>query len=600
MMKNNLKNKKITQKNNRGITLIALVITIIVLLILAGISISMLSGDNSILKRAGEAKENTDSSGLKEQVQMSTLAALSNGNGQIKDEDLRAEIKKSISGVTDNDITGNEKNGWQVKVNNKAFAISNTGDVNEAYWEEVKDENGNVIEIKRIDGTVTGLKIGDTIGYNSLDGATTTEIQSSQSVNGYEDQTIKLSDYNGTWRLLGVENGKLNLISSVIAGVPKAEGDSTSNGVYTNSYFKLKGRTGYSNAESELNRICGFYGKGKYAEGARSINVDDINKITGYDPEHTGVNVNKAENILKQAFSENYCYQIKADTRQYKVIVVSNDQFRRNASNLDTLYFKGTGEELLPFKTIANVDEVLGPSSVNHVNNFNSVSIFFDLKPDYPIGSAENYIIEKAKEILPEGVNGGFEGEAKTFAETFKSLTILLVVAVFVMYVILGILYESYIHPLTVLSALPVAMVGGLLTLMVFKMELSLYAFIGLFMLLGIVKKNGILMIDFAIARQKEGMAKEKAVHTACLERFRPIMMTTLAALVGNIPLAVGWGADGSSRRPLGMAIVGGLVISQIITLFILPVIYLYFEDFQENILDKIPFFSRNIKNDIS
>ena len=313
-----------------------------------------------------------------------------------------------------------------------------------------------------------------------------------------------------------------------------------------------------------------------------------------------GVNVNKAENILKQAFSENYCYQIKADTRQYKVIVVSNDQFRRNASNLDTLYFKGTGEELLPFKTIANVDEVLGPSSVNHVNNFNSVSIFFDLKPDYPIGSAENYIIEKAKEILPEGVNGGFEGEAKTFAETFKSLTILLVVAVFVMYVILGILYESYIHPLTVLSALPVAMVGGLLTLMVFKMELSLYAFIGLFMLLGIVKKNGILMIDFAIARQKEGMAKEKAVHTACLERFRPIMMTTLAALVGNIPLAVGWGADGSSRRPLGMAIVGGLVISQIITLFILPVIYLYFEDFQENILDKIPFFSRNIKNDIS
>lgn len=312
MMKNNLKNKKITQKNNRGITLIALVITIIVLLILAGISISMLSGDNSILKRAGEAKENTDSSGLKEQVQMSTLAALSNGNGQIKDEDLRAEIKKSISGVTDNDITGNEKNGWQVKVNNKAFAISNTGDVNEAYWEEVKDENGNVIEIKRIDGTVTGLKIGDTIGYNSLDGATTTEIQSSQSVNGYEDQTIKLSDYNGTWRLLGVENGKLNLISSVIAGVPKAEGDSTSNGVYTNSYFKLKGRTGYSNAESELNRICGFYGKGKYAEGARSINVDDINKITGYDPEHTGVNVNKAtsEQIAAgKVYGENQLYQ---------------------------------------------------------------------------------------------------------------------------------------------------------------------------------------------------------------------------------------------------------------------------------------------------
>ena len=176
----------------------------------------------------------------------------------------------------------------------------------------------------------------------------------------------------------------------------------------------------------------------------------------------------------------------------------------------------------------------------------------------------------------------------------------MLVVAIFVMYIILGILYESYIHPLTVLSSLPVAMVGGLLTLMAFRMELSLYGFVGLFMLLGIVKKNGILMIDFAIARQKEGMSKEKAVHTACLERFRPIMMTTLAALMGNVPLAIGWGADASSRRPLGMAIVGGLIVSQIITLFILPVIYLYFEDFQEKVLDKIPFFARNVDDNVA
>ena len=291
-MNRNLKKKEFV-KRRKGITLIALVITIIVLLILAGISISMLAGDNSILNRAGQAREKNGTTGTKEQIQIATMSALSNGNGQIKDDDLRAEIKKNISGVTDNDITGNERNGWQVKKDNKAFAISNTGNVNEAFWEEVKDENENVIEIKRVDGTVTGLKIGDTVGYKMLDGATTTEIQSSQSVNGYEDQTIKLSDYKGTWRLLGVENGKLNLISSVIAGVPKKEDDSTSNRIYANSYFKLKGRTGYQNAESELNRVCSLYGKGKYAESARSINIEDINKITGYDPEHTGVNINK-------------------------------------------------------------------------------------------------------------------------------------------------------------------------------------------------------------------------------------------------------------------------------------------------------------------
>jgi HAE1 family hydrophobic/amphiphilic exporter-1 len=156
-------------------------------------------------------------------------------------------------------------------------------------------------------------------------------------------------------------------------------------------------------------------------------------------------------------------------------------------------------------------------------------------------------------------------------------------------------MYESYIHPITVLSALPVAVVGGLLTLLLFRMELSLYGYIGLFMLIGIVKKNGILVIDFTIARQREGMTKEKAVHTACMERFRPIIMTTLAALMGQIPIAIGIGADGASRIPLGLSIIGGLVVSQVITLYITPVIYLYFEDFQEKVLDKIPFFAREL-----
>ncbi|MDR2737874.1 MAG: efflux RND transporter permease subunit [Puniceicoccales bacterium] len=311
-----------------------------------------------------------------------------------------------------------------------------------------------------------------------------------------------------------------------------------------------------------------------------------------------GTSIYSIENMLKQAFSENYCYQIKTPTRQYKVIVESDDVFRKNPADLHTLYFRGTSGELLPFKTIATFRETVGPTLVNHIDNLQSVSIFFNLDPGYPVGKATEFIENEAAKIIPDHVIGSFQGEAKTFRETTRSITVLLVLAVFVMYIILGIMYESYIHPLTVLSALPIAMVGGLLTLVVFRMELSLYGYIGLFMLLGIVKKNGILMIDFAIARQKEGMSKEKAVHTACMERFRPIIMTTLAALMGQIPLAAGWGADGASRRPLGLSVIGGLVISQIVTLFVLPVVYLYFEDFQEKVLDKIPFFARDVKED--
>jgi HAE1 family hydrophobic/amphiphilic exporter-1 len=313
-----------------------------------------------------------------------------------------------------------------------------------------------------------------------------------------------------------------------------------------------------------------------------------------------GISAYAIENTLKQAFSENYCYQIKTPTRQYRVIVGSDDVFRQHPDNLNALYFRGQDGSLLPFKTVATVSETVGPTSVNHTDNLQSVTIFFNLHPGYPVGDATDFVLKKAAEVIPSHVFGALKGEAQTFRETISGITVLLVLAIFVMYIILGIMYESYVHPLTVLSALPVAMVGGLLTLIAFRMELSLYGFIGLFMLLGIVKKNGILMIDFAIARQKEGMSKEKAVHTACMERFRPIMMTTLAALMGQVPLAAGWGADGASRMPLGLSVIGGLVISQIITLFILPVIYLYFEDFQEKVLDRIPFFARNVGEDVS
>jgi HAE1 family hydrophobic/amphiphilic exporter-1 len=188
-------------------------------------------------------------------------------------------------------------------------------------------------------------------------------------------------------------------------------------------------------------------------------------------------------------------------------------------------------------------------------------------------------------------VRASLQGEALTFQNTVRDLTVLMLLAVFVMYVILAILYESYLHPLTVLSTLPTALVGGLLTLHLFGEQASLYAFVGLFMLMGIVKKNGIMIVDFAIQRVTAGEPAEKAIHDASMDRFRPIIMTTLAAVIGAVPIALGFGADGASRRPLGLVVVGGLVASQLITLYITPVIYLYLEEFQEKVLDRFSFF---------
>jgi HAE1 family hydrophobic/amphiphilic exporter-1 len=187
-------------------------------------------------------------------------------------------------------------------------------------------------------------------------------------------------------------------------------------------------------------------------------------------------------------------------------------------------------------------------------------------------------------------VQGQLQGEALTFRNTVSDLAILMLVAVFVMYVILAILYESYLHPITVLSSLPVALLGGLLTLWLFGAEASLYAYIGMFMLMGIVKKNGIMIVDFADQRVRQGIPDDQAIHDASMERFRPIMMTTAAALLGALPIALGYGADGASRRPLGLVVVGGLVVSQFITLYITPAIYLYLEEFQEKVLDRFAF----------
>jgi len=304
-----------------------------------------------------------------------------------------------------------------------------------------------------------------------------------------------------------------------------------------------------------------------------------------------GVSETRILGMLRNSYSQNYLYLIKKPEDQYQVILEVEDAARSKPEDLSLLYIKSDdGQNLVPLSALVSWKPTLGPQSVNHLNQFTSVTVFFNLKPGVPIGDATDFISRTAAEVVPPTVRASLQGEALTFSNTVRDLTLLMVLAVFVMYVILAILYESYVHPLTVLSTLPTALVGGLFTLYFFGQEASLYAFVGLFMLMGIVKKNGILIVDFARQRVDAGESAEQAIHDASMDRFRPIIMTTLAAVIGAVPIALGYGADGASRRPLGLVIVGGLVASQFITLYVTPVIYLYLEQFQERVLNRISF----------
>jgi HAE1 family hydrophobic/amphiphilic exporter-1 len=317
---------------------------------------------------------------------------------------------------------------------------------------------------------------------------------------------------------------------------------------------------------------------------------------------------------MRNAYSQNYIYLIKEPDDQYQVILEVKDHDRAHPEDLDNLYVRsntsgsfsasgsgggaiattsGNMANLIPLRVVTTTKEIIGPQAVNHLNQFTSVTFNFNLLPDAAIGDATKYIEDAMAQIQPHypTVQGTFQGEALVFRQLFQSLPLLLLAAIFVMYVILGILYESYVHPFTVLfPAIVPAVVGGLATLYIFHSVLSLYSVIGLFLLLGIVKKNGIMVVDFALQRIDEGWDLRSAIHEASVERFRPIMMTTLAALMGAIPIALGFGQDAASRRPLGLVIVGGLIFSQLVTLFVTPVIYLWLEWFQEHVLDKVPF----------
>ena len=293
-----------------------------------------------------------------------------------------------------------------------------------------------------------------------------------------------------------------------------------------------------------------------------------------------GLTAQQIENALTYAFSGGKVSTIYAATTQYDVVLELDESFSSYPDILELLFIKSAKGKLVPLNTVATIKKTLGPLSVNHQGQRPAATISFNLLPGHSIGPATEQIRKLAEKVLPTSISGSFEGAAQAFETSFAKLGFLLFVTIVVIYIVLGILYESYLHPITILSALPLAGFGALVALRIFNMELDLYAFVGIILLVGLVKKNGIMMIDFALeAERNENKSAEEAILDACRVRFRPIMMTTMAALFGTLPIALGLGAGGESRQPLGVAVVGGLFFSQFLTMYITPVFYIYIDN---------------------